>query len=114
MFLDNLSTYSVPLIGIVFVIIGLSFSKTISLFTYQQKKQRQPVYHHMDKSHVSIQINPFSQLDDINTSQQRLTTLTLDDDEELIKSDISSISSSCENSSIELRLKQDVEYEYDN
>jgi hypothetical protein len=99
--------YSVPLIGILFIIIGLSFSKAISLFTYPQKK-RQSVNDFHD-SHISIKINPFSKLDDIDNSQQRPTVLSLDDDEELI-----SVSTFCENNSIELRLDQDLEFEPDN
>jgi len=77
-----------------------------------KEKKRQSVNNHTNDSqnpHISIQVNPFSQLD--NHQQQHLTTIpvNVDDDDELIESDISL--NFCENNSIELRLDQDVEYD---
>jgi len=122
MFLNDLSISSIPFIGIIFLIITLSSSKTIRLFKYQlstKQKNSQSINNQTNdtqNSQISIQVNPLSQLDPVNSYQERSTTVPLDDDdEELIKSDISSISASnfCENSSIELRLDQDLEYDND-
>ncbi len=119
MFLNDLSIYSIPFIGIIFLIITLTSSK--KLFKYQlstKQKNCQSVNNQTNdtqNSQISIQVNPLSQLHPVNSYQEHSTTVTLDDDEELIKSDISSISASnfCENSSIELRLDQDLEYDTD-
>jgi hypothetical protein len=118
MFLNNLSIYSIPFIGIIFLIISLTFSKTIHLFSYQLsriEKKHQTVNNHTSdsqNSHVSIQVNLLSQIDDNRQRTTTTTTLSLDDDDdELIKSDISS--NFCENDSIELRLDQDLEYDND-
>ncbi|CAF0898034.1 unnamed protein product [Adineta steineri] len=121
MFLNDLSIYSIPLIGVILLIIGMGSFKTINLFKYQSStKRRKYQYIDNDKnnlqnSHVAIQVNPFSQLNNIGSYQQYSTVLPLDDDDELIQSDISSISASifCETSLIELRLDQDTEYDND-
>ena len=66
MFFNNISMYSIPFIGIIFIIISLSFSKTIHLFSYQlsiKQEKCQSVNNHINDSHITIQINPFSQLD---------------------------------------------------
>jgi hypothetical protein len=111
MFLNNLSIYSIPFIGIIFLIISLTFSKTIRLFSSPLSFKRPSVNTQTHDSHISIQVNPFSQLNDY---QQRSIALSLDninDDDELIKSDL--LTNFCENDSIELRLDQDVEYDND-
>lgn len=122
MFLNDLSIYFIPVIGIVVLIIAVSSSRTIRLFKYQlstkQRKHQSTTNNHTNETQnppISVQVNPFSQLDHIDSNKQQTTTLSLDDDEELIKSDISSISASnfCENSSIELRLEQDLDYDND-
>ncbi|CAF0883932.1 unnamed protein product [Adineta steineri] len=107
--------------GVILLIIGMGSFKTISLFKYQSStKRRRYQYIDNDKnnlqnSHVAIQVNPFSQLNNSGSYQQYSTILPLDDDDELIQSDISSISASifCETSLIELRLDQDTEYDND-
>ncbi|CAF0936274.1 unnamed protein product [Adineta steineri] len=107
--------------GVILLIIGMGSFKTINLFKYQSStKRRKYQYIDNDKnnlqnSHVAIQVNPFSQLNNSGSYQQYSTILPLDDDDELIQSDISSISASifCETSLIELRLDQDTEYDND-
>jgi len=72
-----------------------------------KEKKHQCVNNHTNDSqnlHISIQVNPFSQLDNHST-----TLPFEDDDDELIKSDISL--NFCENDSIKLRLDQDLEYD---
>ncbi|CAF2775097.1 unnamed protein product [Rotaria sp. Silwood2] len=105
--------------------ITVSLSKTISLFTYklstnqpnsQSVNNRQT--NNSTKLHIEIHVNPLSQIDDVVSYQQQSTSLPLgddDDDEDLIKLDISPIVASifCENNSIELRLDQDAEYDND-
>jgi len=85
----------------------------IILFTHQlstKEKTRQSV-NNSQNSHITIQVNPFSQLD--NYQEKQLIILSLDDDDdELIKLDTSA-SNFCENDSIELRLDQDLEYDHD-
>jgi hypothetical protein len=100
-----------------FLIVSLTFSKTISIFTYQRstrQRKRHSVNNDMNilhDSHILIQVNPLSRLDDVDHSRQQSTTIPFDDDEELIKPDI--LSSFCENDLIELRLDQDLEYDDD-
>ena len=104
--------YSIPIIGMIFLLISLSFSKTFSLLMHQlsiKRKNCQSVNHSANdskNSYISIQVNPLPQLTDVDSSQEKLATLPLDDDEELIKSDTTAIAASnfCENHSIELRL----------
>ncbi|CAF0841455.1 unnamed protein product [Adineta ricciae] len=118
MFLNDLSIYSIPLIGILILLISISSSKTIHLFTYQlsskSKKQLNATQSttQTPNSHVAIPVSSHPQLDSVDC-RSRPITLTLnddDDDEDLIQSDISSISVTnfCDNSSIELRLDQDL------
>jgi hypothetical protein len=113
MFLNNISIYTIPVIGILFVIISLTYSKTIHLFSYPLSRRKQEKHHsvnnHTNDSHISIQVNPLSQL---NNYQIKSTAISFDDDDDLIKLDTSA-SNFCETDSIELRLDQDLEYDPD-
>lgn len=124
MFLNNISIYTIPVIGILFLIISLTYSKTIHLFSYslsRRKQEEEEKYqsvnnHTNDDSHISIQVNPLSQLDN---HQIKSTIVPFndddDDDDDLIIFDTSA-SNFCETKSIELRVDQDMEYdnEHDN
>ncbi|UJR37360.1 hypothetical protein I4U23_030068 [Adineta vaga] len=117
MFLNDLSIYSIPVIGIIVLVIVIQSSKTISLFKNQlstkSKKQQSHINHlpnHICDFDMAIQVN------NVDSYQLQSTALLLDDeDEELIKSDSSSISVTnfCDNSSIELCLDQDPDYDDD-
>lgn len=118
MFLNDLSIYSIPLIGIVILLISISSSKTIHLFTYQlsskSKKQLNATQSttQPSNSHVAIPVSSYPQSDSVDCRSRPVTlTLNDDDDDDLIQSDISSISVAnfCDNSSIELRLDQDID-----
>lgn len=103
--------------------ISVSFSKTIGLFTYQlsdKEKNRQSLNDNnpndSEHTHLSIELNPSPKSNDVVVSyEEQYTILPFDDDEELIKSDILSITASnfCQSHSIKLRLDQDVDYDTD-
>lgn len=103
----------------IFLIISLTFSKLVTLFTYLSFTKRvtlQSVNNSPTNSKslfVSIRLNPLVQIDKSDGCQQQSTRLSIDDDDELIQSDITSIVASkfCNNDTIELRLDQDVEYD---
>lgn len=101
MFLNNISLYSLPFIGIIFLVISLAYSKTIHFVTHQlspKEKKHQSVNNDTNDSqnlHISIQVNPFE-------NQQYSTVADDDDDDELIKSDL--LTNFCETDLIELRL----------
>jgi hypothetical protein len=87
--------YSIPFIGILFIIISLSLSNT-------RKKRRHS--NDISPSYITISMHPFSNDQYI----PNVISIPLqDDDEDLIQSDISS--NFCDNDSIELRLDADDE-----
>jgi hypothetical protein len=87
--------YSIPFIGILFIMISLSLSNT-------RKKRRDSTDN--NPSHITISMNPFSN----DKYLPNCTTISIeDDDEDLFQSDISS--NFCDNDSIELRLDGDDE-----
>ncbi|CAF3586310.1 unnamed protein product [Rotaria socialis] len=122
MFLNNMSVYTIPYMRMIFLVISLTVSKVITLITYTLFTKHQDIQTVNDSASnskslfVSIRLNPLTQIDDFDGSQHQSTTLPINDDEELIKSDIPSIVASnfCENDTIELRLDQDAEYENEN
>ncbi|CAF2049011.1 unnamed protein product [Rotaria magnacalcarata] len=101
---------------------NLTVSKVITLITYTLFTKHQNIQTVNDSTSnsrslfVSIRLNPLTQIDDFDGNQHQSTTLPINDDEELIKSDIPLIVTSnfCENDTIELRLDQDAEYENEN
>jgi hypothetical protein len=94
MFFNSISIYSIPFLCIILIlIIGLS-NHTQNIFQYQFNAKRKR--RHSKNSYTTIPINPIV-----------ITRIPLEDDEEFMKSDISS--SFCENNSIELRLEQDLD-----
>jgi hypothetical protein len=89
------------------------------MFTYQlhtKRKKRHSINEDDKKdsqnSCMVIQMNSLSNLN-VAKCHSSVTRISLQDDEELMKSDISSISalSFCENISIELRLEHDLDYD---
>ncbi|CAF3336679.1 unnamed protein product [Rotaria socialis] len=117
-----MSVYTIPYMRMIFLVISLTVSKVITLITYTLFTKHQDIQTVNDSASnskslfVSIRLNPLTQIDDFDGSQHQSTTLPINDDEELIKSDIPSIVASnfCENDTIELRLDQDAEYENEN
>jgi hypothetical protein len=111
MFLNNISIYTIPVVGILFLIISLTYSKTIHAFSYRlsrrkQEEKYQPVNNQTnDDSHISIQVNPLSQFDN-----HQIKSDDDDDDDDLIILDTSA-SNFCQTKSIKLRLDQDMEYD---
>lgn len=103
MFLNNISIYTLPIIGILFALISITYSKTIHLFSYQlsQKSVNTP----MNESYISIQVNP---LDSMNHFPSTLLAVDNDDDDDLIRSDMCTTNFG-DNDSIELRLDQDTD-----
>lgn len=102
MFPNNISIYTLPIIGVLFAILSITYSKTIHLFSYQLSRKSSSKNIHSNDSRVSIQVNPVD---------EQTTLLTLnddDDDDDLIKSDVLSTNFG-DNDSIELRLDQDID-----
>lgn len=119
MFLNNLVICSIPILGIVFVLVGLTWSNSLTRLSSKRKKRYSASNdsNSLSSMHVAIHINPFSQLNDVHSYRQRTIVVSVDhtdddDDEDLIKPDLTSISalSFCENGGIELRLDQDVDF----
>ena len=92
MFPNNISIYTLPIIGVLFVLLSVTYSKTIHLFSYQLSRKSSPVNTHSNDSHIAIQVNPME---------------TFNDDD-LIKSDVLSTNFG-DNDWIELRLDQDID-----
>lgn len=125
MFLNDLSIYSIPLIGIVVLVLALRSSRSVSSLKQQLSSKSRSQRHVSDDDdctlnpHVSIDISPLAKSNHIEHYRSRMVTLSPldddDDDEELIGADISSIRASNfgENNSIELRVNQDVDYDND-
>ena len=89
MFLDNLSIYSVPYLGVIFAL--------LSVFSYKMTRKQQS----------TTSSNKSSLTNSLDSS----TTLIIDDDQELIQ--IDTIDEFCETTSIKLCLDQDLESEMD-
>ncbi|CAF1267963.1 unnamed protein product [Rotaria sordida] len=93
-----------------------TLSHTRSTFTnqlYMKRKKRYSINNdrnNFKNSYMTIQMNPFSNLDDIKRIRNG-TTILLEDDEELMKSEISL--KFYENNAIELRLEQDFDSDND-
>ena len=103
MFPNNISIYTLPIIGILFVLISITYSKTIHLFSYQlsQKSVNTPIN---DSSYVSIQVNPLDSMSNYPTA-----LLPFDnDDDDLIRPDVFTTNFG-DDDSIELRLDQDTD-----
>jgi hypothetical protein len=91
--------YSILSIGIILIIIiGLSYTR--GTFTYVKRKRR-----HSKNSYTTTPINP------VVKYIPNVTRMSLEDDEELMKSEI--ILNFCDNNSIELRLEQDHDFDND-
>ena len=117
MFLNNLVICSIPFVGIVFLLVGWTWSNRLTRLSSKRKKRYSATngIDSFSSGHVAIHVNPFSQLNDVHSYRQRTVLVTIDntdDDEELIQSDLTSISalSYCEHGGIELRLDQDVDF----
>jgi hypothetical protein len=94
--------YSIPFICIILIII-LGLSNTRGVFTYQLHAKRKR--RHSKNSYKTIPMNPSVKY------IPNVITIPLEDDEELMQSDISS--NFCDNDLIELRLKQDLDSDND-
>ena len=121
MFLNDLSISFVSFLGIVFLVVAVTFSRSVRAFAAQLPSRRKKRYSTSDTSirpthsHITIQVNPVAQL---NNHRQRIAAMPLDDDDnddELILCDVASISALNfgENNAIELRLDQDPDYDGD-
>ena len=120
MFLNDLSISFVSFVGIVFLVVAVTFSKNVRTFTAQLSSKRKKRYSASNDSthpHIAIQVNPFAQLNESNNHRQRVLAIPLDDgntgddDDELILYDVASISAMSfgETNAIELRLDQDLD-----
>ncbi|CAF2616546.1 unnamed protein product [Rotaria sp. Silwood2] len=116
MFFNSISLYSISFIGIILIIIVLSLSNTRVMFANQLHTKRKKRYsinndtNDLKNSYMTIQMNPFSNLDSIKYIRNGIP-IPLEDDEELMKSEISL--KFYENDAIELRLEQDFDSDND-
>lgn len=81
---------------------SITYSKTIHLFSYQLSQKSVNIPRN-DSSHVSIQVNPLDSMSNYPTA-----LLPFDNDDDLIKSDVSTMNFG-DDDSIELRLDQDMD-----
>lgn len=116
MLFDNVSIYSMPFVGVLLILLILSLSNHHRMFTYQLYAKRKKRYSmtndttiNFKNSHAKIHMNPFN-LDTMKYIRNG-TVIPLQDDEELIKSEV--IVKFPENGSIELRLEQDFDSDND-
>ena len=112
MFFDITAIYLLPFIGIVLIIIGLSLSNTRNQLIpsiHMKRKQRSSISD-IRNSPMTIRMNPLTTLENTKCIRNFMS-IPLDDDEELIKLDISS--KFCDNNSIELRLEQNLDIDND-
>jgi hypothetical protein len=99
MFFNNISIYSIPFIGILLIIL-LGLSNPRGMLTYQLHAKRKR--RHSQNSFATIPITP------VVKYIPNLTRIPLEDDEELMKSEIAS--KFC---TIELRVEQDLDSDND-
>lgn len=93
--------YSIPFLCIILIIIIFTLSNSRGMFPYIKRKRR----HSKKSSSSTPPITP------VVKYIPNITRIPLDDDEELMKSEI--ILNFCDNNSIELRLEQDQDSDID-